>query len=496
MILSKQKFLKLYNKIHSIADKNLLAKEYEKVISLYEIQSSLSYFTNIFYTDKKIEDNLLLLSKELVKRKVNFDENRNQKIIFFDSFGWDNKGLTQQYIRALIDKNIEFLFVFENFNDKISQNIQKELNDYPSCKSYKIQSDLSKIEKINALTEVIEEYKPTDAFLHLNPSAVTSIIVWNSFIDIKRYQINLTDHAFWLGVNAFDYCIEFRDYGYNISKNQRNIAEEKVIKLPYYPIIDEFQKFEGFPKVDSNKIIIVSGASYYKVFGGNDKYFKLLKKIKEQNKNIVVFFAGSGNTVILNKLIKKYNLKGFFIPIGERKDISQVVRNADIYLATYPLSGGLMSLFAIKSEVPIIGFTEKELLLNSLESLVELNTNNQLTYFDEDSFLKEMNIMIQNKEYRINKAKNITDSVISIVDFNSRVLNILSQKPNQNFKKIDINLTKVEEVYLEVQNNYQPNVVNILFYNLNQLQEIKYEIIFLKLHSYFLNSLKKIKEYF
>ena len=43
-----------------------------------------------------------------------------------------------------------------------------------------------------------------------------------------RYQINLTDHAFWLGSQCFDKCIEFRSYGASISKEYREIQSSKI----------------------------------------------------------------------------------------------------------------------------------------------------------------------------------------------------------------------------------------------------------------------------
>ena len=40
---------------------------------------------------------------------------------------------------------------------------------------------------------------------------------------MKRYQVNLTDHAFWLGTYAFDYCLEFLDFGAIVSREYRHI---------------------------------------------------------------------------------------------------------------------------------------------------------------------------------------------------------------------------------------------------------------------------------
>lgn len=64
----------------------------------------------------------------------------------------------------------------------------------------------------------------------------------------------MTDHAFWLGRFAFDYCIEFRVYGYNISIQKRKIEKEKILMLPYYPVIRK-EKYQGLPFPDSTRFI-------------------------------------------------------------------------------------------------------------------------------------------------------------------------------------------------------------------------------------------------
>jgi len=68
-------------------------------------------------------------------------------------------------------------------------------------------------------------------FLCTTPWDISAILAFMQMSGkMKRYQINLTDHAFWLGRQAFDFCLEFRDFGANVSRIHRNIPMRKILK--------------------------------------------------------------------------------------------------------------------------------------------------------------------------------------------------------------------------------------------------------------------------
>ena len=73
------------------------------------------------------------------------------------------------------------------------------------------------------------------------------------------------DHAFWLGRNAFDYCLEFRDFGANLSRQYRHIPIQKLLKQPYYPLADPTIPYGGLPfeRADGD-FVIFSGGTLYK----------------------------------------------------------------------------------------------------------------------------------------------------------------------------------------------------------------------------------------
>ncbi len=486
--MRRKTFIKIYSEIKKEAERKLITQNYSDVILIYKKLAILAYNMNCFYSDLEIENKIEILGEILVKRTAFYPV--KNRLIFFDSFGWDNRGLTQQYIRGLGLLEYEILFIFENFDKDKSIEILNEIKLNNKIKIIELSEYTSPLDKINKITNLIEEFSPSKAFLHLSPWCIESIIVWSVFKDIKRFFINLTDHAFWLGNNTFDYCIEFRDYGYSLSTKYRNIPKHKLIKLPYYPIVNLETEFQGFPIETKGKFIITSGSSYYKIMGDGNKFFKLLNKLSKRHNNIIILFAGSGDSFVLKGLIEKYKLNEVFIPIGERKDIAQVVNNSHLYVSTYPVTGGLMNLYAISSLIPIIGYSNEQIESNKIETLLQKNTETQLTYFNEKEFLDEFSNMIENETYRLEKARKIRNSVISVDNFNLELKKIVQGEYNVDFKELELNQKKIEAVYLEVENNYTNICLNFLYSIKEDFPKIKNLISFLHFLNFPIKHLK------
>ena len=74
------------------------------------------------------------------------------------------------------------------------------------------------LKKIKQLNNFIQDEKTGHFFFYSYPDDVVATSVMNAYDGIlRRYQVNLTDHAFWLGAKPVDICIEFRDYGAIVS---------------------------------------------------------------------------------------------------------------------------------------------------------------------------------------------------------------------------------------------------------------------------------------
>lgn len=443
-----------YSTIKKLACDAINQGDYNRALHYFELAAKIAYTFNWIYSDQDIEQAIKNIAEKLVSRtKISVIRNR---VVLFDSFSLDNRGLTQQYIRALISANIEFLYIFGDRKIEESRSISAELMAYPRCTIYSLQTELPCTERIKKLYEVISEYKPEKILLHLTPWALEAIAVMNLVPEITRYQINLTDHAFWLGNTCIDYSFEFRDYGMAVSAEKRQLTKKQLLYLPYYPIISH-AAFEGFPiQVKQDTIRILSGGSLYKIYGKNGTYFRLVKNILEENSDCVILFAGVGDFGPIKRFIKKNHFENRFFLLGFRNDINELFKHCDLYLGTYPIAGGLLSQYAAINGKPILAYTTNDLVGNSIESLICHNHDMIVTYTDISSFYANCSKLCTDKTYRDENGQELEKCVITETQFNSAFLTAFQQNCTKEIKNPDLQIDykAFTDVYIEVQSKY------------------------------------------
>lgn len=443
---------KSYKKIVKFAEKAFLNGDYEDCLGYIETASNLAYSFNIIYTDVCLEKLLTnICSKVLLSSSIN---PIGKRIILHDVFGLANRGLTQQYLRAFVKLGYEILYILEN-KSNYSDAILDELSNYEKATIYLVDSKDNKIDKIKKISQVITDYRPEKAFLHLHPSSVVAVVVWNNFKDIIRYQINLTDHAFWLGVNCINYSLEFRDYGCTVSVEKRGINKEKILIQPYYPILD-CAPFAGLPKGLKEKTLIFTGGAYYKMYGDNNEFFKILIGLVTRFQNVVILIAGEGNQVPLEQFIKENNFENKILLIGKRTDINHIFVNTDIYLSTYPITGGLMAQFAAVNGKPILSYSPKDIPCNDVDSLLTINKDSyrKLTHDSHEAFFNYAKLLIDDKFQRQFEGDILRKRVITVDGFAELLAHNLDSHDLLEFETVVIDYKRFVSLYLEVANKY------------------------------------------
>ncbi len=408
-------------------------KDYTNALELISLAGNILYNYNQYYSDENLEENIKVISEGILG-KSELDNLNEDTVIFYDGFGLDTRGLAQIYLLALC-----------NFKKVIYVTNEKRRNSLPTIKkilkngnhiSYFL-PELSKIDKIGELKKIIDQVKPKSIFMYTYPSDVIITTILHHYTNIiDRYQVNLTDHAFWLGNTCIDYCIEFRDYGAYISNKYRNIPKEKIILLPYYPIVNKEFDFEGYPFVihNQNAKIIFSGGSLYKTFGGEDKYYIIVDYILKSYDDVIFWYAGTGDRSKFDKLIKKYPGRIFLTP--ERKDLYQVLKHSYFYLSTYPICGGLMFQYAaVAGRLPLTlkyddgtdGF-----LINQENLDIEFENLEELKF--------KIHKIINDEEYLKQEEAQIAKAVITAEQFEKNLISLMKNKKtdfNLMFNKID-----------------------------------------------------------
>lgn len=386
-----------YNALKSYANRSFGLNRHSETERLIIAASKIAYTYNFRYSDYELDGLLSQLASEYIK---DYHKASSKKgYVLYDSFGYSNRGLTLQYIRAFVSWGVKFTYILEKPNPD-SKEIIDVINNYSNGSFVILNNDFDYQDKAKLIYQAISDCSPEKIFFHIEPWSTSAIIASYALVDYDKYLIDLTDHAFWLGHNAFDFYIGFRNYSVFISYYYRGIPKEKLIVQEYYPIFGSNNSFNGFEMSLMNKKVILTGGAYYKMTGENGKFLEILKRICIENSSIMILIAGAGDSSHLVSFIERNNLSDKIKLIGNRKDITEVFKNVDIYLNTYPLGGGLMCQLAIASKVPLISYNDKTLPLTKCEDLFIGCDNQRFSYYNADEFHAEINRLINDEAYR------------------------------------------------------------------------------------------------
>lgn len=439
--MKHSEFFEVVSKLKTAVDEEIKRCNFEQSLNLIEGTSKILYSVNQYYCDDVLEENIGVIIKSIYGEENSYEPSKNV-ILFYDGFGLNSRGLVQIYLKALCNIG-KVIYVTDSKNKGSIPDVLRILRDGNSDTYYI--NNKEKIKRIDELKSVFEKYKPECAFLYTTPDDVVGVGGFCIFGGcLKRYLINLTDHAFWLGKKACDYFIEYRDYGASVSTKFRGLDKNKLVKLPFYPQIDRNIVFEGFPEgMNANNRFVFSGGSLYKTIGGNGLYYKIIEHILDNYSDVCFWYAGSGESKYIYRLIQKYPKRVFFTK--ERKDFFQIIERCYLYLSTYPLSGGLMFQYAAAAGKVPLTLKYSDISDGHLLEQDKL----QIEFRNIEEFKLMLDKILTNEAFMKSKSSELKSSVISETCFEQTLRNILySCKTDFNFEIYSINSDKFRQEYL------------------------------------------------
>ena len=437
---TKKEIRIIYKQVVKKAGRYCAKGLYEESIRCIRCAAHLQYQFNDILIDENLNKNIKIISDRI------FTTQEKQKFqsglyVFYDYAGLDNKGLTQQYLDAIFNiEGVSLLYIHETELTDVSKNVKRMLIEN-HAQIYEL-GNKSFIEKARDIHSILCEYKPEKIFCHLNPAtSVPLLIALYAYPFSETYNINLTDHAFWLGgPDLFDYNFEFRKRGALLSLKQRGFKREQLLLLPYYPWY-ETTPFDGFPDGIEDSIKIFSGGALYKIEGADNEFLDIVRRILQLNNKIVFLYAGTGDTKYIDSFIKQNGLEKRFIYLGHRKDINEVLKHIDIFLGTYPIGGGLMTQYAALNAKPIVtyrGYT--------IETLLAPSKKMSFVFDSKESLVEEINELIVSPDYRKMKGEYYKTLIPSQKDFCSRFRFLITEHEPVDYS-IEDKDTIVEDVY-------------------------------------------------
>ena len=376
----------------------VLQGAYDKAMRAIWDMGEKLYHYNQYYVDDGLEAALRALSMLLpARRKAALVGQRGRRVLFYDSFGLDSRGLAQIYLRALANLSDSLCYVAPLHKKGTLPSLEAVVQGAGGTVHYLPLDPCT--QDYEGLCEVMDAFSPTHSFLYTTPWDTAGLL---AFMGLEghsvRYQVNLTDHAFWLGQNAFDYSLEFRDFGASLSRDWRHIKEEKLLLNPFYPFVEEGVSFEGFPfQREAGDFVIFSGGRFDKTMDAEHTYYRMVAQILLEFPQVKFWYAGTGDDRFLRALMAQFPSRVFFT--FERTDLLAILQHVDMYLSTCPVGGGLMTQYAaLAGKPPFI------LDYNDYHHGFLLDEENLGIHFtDYEPFLEEMRRYIGDDAYRMRK---------------------------------------------------------------------------------------------
>lgn len=442
------------NKLRFVARKSMKNRLFSQLLDISTICAYLEYKYNQEYTDLTLEKILLDFSNNYVRSLRNeykyFEVNPN-RVLIYDGFGLDLRGYIIPVVKAFLKTEYKIIYVTVIEAKGKQPHFMNKFKGKNNFEVYYVQKE--GLSKIKDLVQILEKTNPANAFIYTYPWDVAAISVFNSYKnEICRYLLDLNDHAFWIGLNSFDFCIDSRDYGAVIARDYRDISEEKIVKLDVPLCIEYNVVFKGLP-FDIDKIrFIFSGGALYKTLGDPENtYYKIVENILIKHKDINFVYAGGGDKSEFYKLMAKYPNRIYLFP--EREDFYQIIERCVFYLNTYPMFGGMMMRYAANArKIPLTLMHDHDsegLLLNQKEASIE--------YHNYEELIKDIDYLLSDKNYLLQRENLLLNSVMTEDRYCKNLYTLLNCKKTEfsidyspidtiNFRKEYINRLKFSDI--------------------------------------------------
>lgn len=413
----------VYSLLKQRSQEEFTAGNYAAAWSYMHEAITLAQDINWQYTDDAFEQLLQdLAAKWIAQKPVDYIGDENRVVVIDD---WcTSYVLVLQYMEALVAAGKDILYITsKDIQLSRHKNIIERASKYPKTRCLLLPSNSKQMDEwLNDVYNHIIAFSPSKIVAHILPCSVFLPIIAQLPEGIKTYRSNLDDQVFWLGRSVIDYIMEFRAFGTAVSREKRKLKSEQQLYVPYYPIKDG-NPFGGFPELPKDSVVIFSGGDFYKTLDPDYTYWNLVKQVLHDNPKAVLLFATKNGLrtqqEFLERFVRENHLENQFVFIGFRPDINEVFAHADIFMGTCPICGALTTQLAAFNHTAILQYYLPGTYDDETEQALNYNNRNiRITSTDIELFMAEAKRLINDEEYRKQKADMAYESTIKPEQFN------------------------------------------------------------------------------
>jgi hypothetical protein len=378
------------------------------------------------YADDELEKLLQLIAWQWIPEKAIVDSRESRvesRVVVLDDW-CTSYVLVLQYIDALVEAGKEVLYITsKDIEASRHKNIIERISKYPKLTYYVITQNSMPIDQwCKEVYDKILAFAPAKVIAHISACSQFLPVIARLPEGILTYRSNLDDQCFWLGKSVIDYSLEFRPFGVAVSRERRGIKPEQQLYVPFYPVKDG-NPFGGFLELPKDSVILFSGGDFYKTLDPNYTYWNLVRRVLQENTKAVLLFATKNGLrtqqEFLERFVKENHLEKQFYFIGFRPDINEVFAHADIFMGTCPICGALTTQLAAFNHTAILQYYLPGSYDDETEQALDFNNKDiQISSPDIESFMAEAKRLINDKDYRKQKADMAYASTIKPEQFN------------------------------------------------------------------------------
>jgi len=417
----EKKILAVTDKLKGIIKTSIKKGNYRKALDAMTACAFILEEYNQYYVDEELESDLTEIAKSTVRTDFLNDDVNENTVIYYDSFGDDVRGLSLVYLTSLAELGYKIIYITQDGAQDKQPQLHESLEEADILWFYV--SNNNRTEQTDFIANLFEKYRPAKAFLYSTPDDSAALAVFTAYEGIvERYKINLTDHAYWLGTKAFDFNLEFRNYGACVSHKYRGIKEDRLILMPFYPY-HKPHNYEGLPFKETPAQLMFSGGWLYKTLGDpQNRYYDAVTRIMEHNDDLSFLYAGQGDDSELLKLKEKFPSR--VEHIAERRDLYELMEHITVYMNTFPMVGGLMMQYAAAAgKVPLTLKPDDK----NVDAAGILINQERVEYKTVDELVAEADRILTDSKYREERAQEIKSSIITPEIFTEELNNALTK---------------------------------------------------------------------
>lgn len=463
--ITRKDIVNMFNRIKKEIKVELNRENYSRALYLIDRAAVWGYFYNFQYSDDDLESHIISLANHYRETlSIVPQEQNSERVLLVTSRISDNHELIRQYARALAicDKPSKIIAMRNDSTMSKCANLLREIENKVEIEW--IEETDNYDEKVISIAKAIYSYNPTKILTHVIPWDACSIVAVMSAKNCPCFNVCFNDHTFWIGKSVFDYLIEFRSYGATISIEKRSIPSDKLIHIPYYPIVTEDVPFQGFPFDREGKTVFFSGGDGYKMMDKSNTYFNNMDRILDENPK-AVFFLASGRSDFLRLKTKSLKNKDRIYISNNRRDIYAVFKNCDIYYGTYPIVGALMSEYAALCGKPIVARANKKASLEEIGGILNHKYTEKVAFLTNDEMCEYAHKLCEDISFRQAEGERLKKDMTSREEFENKVSSVINGDfKTYDFKPLDMDYENIERFYREFSIKYAEAHVGVIYH--------------------------------